>query len=973
MATKELGFKGIERINKGIFCNEGSCEELINLRHDGNTWRSVGSKLVMDDIKGIAKQRSINQSFPEKAVILGVYIHNCSKDLFCIVHQTFSNVESISLYSINSDGIGQIPVSGNSLYNLSDNEEFLSLSSLNNVLIVCTTQKKLYFLYKDDVYIQINMDLNNNGILTAGAYQDLNTDGSLKIHSYDSYNWGDLYDASEMIRTTYNKLLESAKTYGLYSGLSLFRYVIKMYDGTYLYYSNIDFADTNGDNGGTRGSVINNLNFSLLAKYENATVRSYKVGLCINNTGSHIVNITFSDLATIKQLFDLNIIVSIDVYMTRPILQFNIDCKLEDLNDCSDIGISTQLVIGGEDIRALHYRCPINKKAIIDQVTNGIFYKVKSFKSDDINKAINNYSNVLTADIFYKDIEVLTSAETLVTDNGRDEILFSKSYTYNRKQHVYDLLYNVFNGYTFPRSVGYNPTSLGDFNLLCGRLGITDGIMYALIKGRYNNENFVVRVPINNPDDYISYQFDSTGVSYNIHFYLPRLLTYPTLEGFELNIYVSNGTTSKSIYAKETNQISYINNFGFTASLYTDNNINEYFQNKIYVVFQHIISGLNGGVTIVSNANPYIESSLKQEIVIKNISDVNTCNFILKNQIPFKNTLQLSETDNPFIYPAKNSYSFGENTTKILSVQATVGQMTETKFGLYPLYVFTDIGIFAMGVGSGDIAYANITPINNQVIINKQTLNIGSSIMYLADNGLNIISGRDSQLISELVKGNPDSSSIISSIMSDLSTNFGFTDNDFSTQNFLEEIQTAKFAYDNVHNEVLFVCPNYTYVFNLKNNYFHKITDVFNDVYINGNETILSRENLNLLNFYSPSNESTNINNRSIIITKPFNLGTRQYKKVIKFILSMTINTVSGINAKPNVELWLFGTNDMINYIPYKNISITSPKYLQDIFLSRFFKSFNYAIFVIATKQNDCCISGGQFEFDITMGRGGIR
>jgi hypothetical protein len=36
MATQTINFKSIERVNTRLSCNAGACEELINLRYEGN-------------------------------------------------------------------------------------------------------------------------------------------------------------------------------------------------------------------------------------------------------------------------------------------------------------------------------------------------------------------------------------------------------------------------------------------------------------------------------------------------------------------------------------------------------------------------------------------------------------------------------------------------------------------------------------------------------------------------------------------------------------------------------------------------------------------------------------------------------------------------------------------------------------------------------------------------------------------------
>lgn len=969
METTQIAFKGIERVNRGIYCNDKACEEIINLRQEGNVWRIVGDKLLHKDIQGVVKQSSEE----ETATIYDIYIHTASKHKFCIVHQEFQGLETISLYGINSNGMAVILDLDPILYQKQFGEEIVSISSLNNVLIVCTTQQKLYYVWKDEKYINVSINLDNNGVLKANVYQDLNEDNTRKIHTYDSFQWSVVYDSALMIRDTYTNLLKASREFGLYSGLSFFRYAVKMFDGSYLYYSNIDFADTNGDKGDANGSDINNLVFTLIGKHEANNTKSYKIGSCINNLGHHIIDIDFSNLSNIKELLDLNIITSIDVYMTRPILQIDLDCEKTELKSCSDLGMNNiNYTNSGANYTIYYLRNPINKTAVLDQITNGIFYKVKSFGKDAVNKAVNSNVNKLTAEILYKDIETLTSNETLVTDNGRNEVLFKDTYTYNKKQHIYDLVYNIFNGYTYPKGGGSTDPNALSFQRICSAIGVVGGTMYAMVKGRYNNQNFAVKIAITEPLRHLGYKYNFMTLQYRLRFYEPRLFIYPNMEGFELNVFISNGIDSKLIYKKGSDEIAFINNFGYIAKLYEDNNVKDYFNSSIYArAGSDTIAGY-----VIDNGVGYqaiTESNLKMSVLTLNIPTLPIFDETIIRQIYLKNVLQLTETDNPFIYPAKNNYSFGEQLTIILSVQSTVGQITETKFGLYPLYVFTDMGIYTMGVGEGEIAYANIIPINSQTITNKQTINIGNAIMYLADNGLNIIQGRETKLLSELVKGKPDSKNIIATFFDKAKSIFGFKDNDISKEGFLEEVKDAIITYDSSRNEVIFSLEHYSYVYSGNNNYFAKITDTFDSSYTTSNEVVLGREGGHTIWLYGVDRESNDILKRALIVTKPFNLGTRQYKKISRFILSMTIEKVSFRNAPANAEVWVFGTNNMVDYVPYKNMAVAYEKDIQDIHISRFFKSFNYAVLVIATKQSECDISGASFEYDIVRGKTGQR
>jgi hypothetical protein len=91
------------------------------------------------------------------------------------------------------------------------------------------------------------------------------------------------------------------------------------------------------------------------------------------------LHFTNDDINTINTLFDNSIIQSFDVFMTRPILQINIDAKENEYE-----------INFNESNHLRTYRCaaPINKKAIKEQLETGTYYKIKTYDKDEFNKSI---------------------------------------------------------------------------------------------------------------------------------------------------------------------------------------------------------------------------------------------------------------------------------------------------------------------------------------------------------------------------------------------------------------------------------------------------------------------------------------------------------------------------------------------------------------------------------------------------------
>ena len=145
--------------------------------------------------------------------------------------------------------------------------------------------------------------------------------------------------------------------------------------------------------------------------------------------------------------------------------------------------------------------------------------------------------------------------------------------------------------------------------------------------------------------------------------------------------------------------------------------------------------------------------------------------------VPLNNKLRVSAANNPFSFPLANSYAIGSGNNRIIAVNSAAIEMSDAKFGEFPLYVFTEEGIFALQSGSGEILYSSIIPINYDCIINPKTLAVNYNILYITDRGIMAMSSEGVSLISEPV-------------------------NDQHNTPPIEFLRTAYLCYHLAHNEV---------------------------------------------------------------------------------------------------------------------------------------------------------------------------
>jgi hypothetical protein len=117
--------------------------------------------------------------------------------------------------------------------------------------------------------------------------------------------------------------------------------------------------------------------------------------------------------------------------------------------------------------------------------------------------------------------------------------------------------------------------------------------------------------------------------------------------------------------------------------------------------------------------------------------------------------VQATEFQNPFYYPAANSYRVDGF---VLGMATNAIPLGSSQFGQYPIFVFTTKGIWAFNIGNGEILIDSITPLSGTICMNRRTiLGIDGGVIFMSNEGLMIISGKNPMSISELVAGIPES------------------------------------------------------------------------------------------------------------------------------------------------------------------------------------------------------------------------
>lgn len=197
-----------------------------------------------------------------------------------------------------------------------------------------------------------------------------------------------------------------------------------------------------------------------------------------------------------------------------------------------------------------------------------------------------------------------------------------------------------------------------------------------------------------------------------------------------------------------------------------------------------------------------------------------------------QNRVQASALNNPFLFPAENSYRVGNS--EIIGVHTYNNAMSEGQFGEYPVIAFTKSGIWALNIGQGETLVSSVVPLVNEVCNNPASITaIRKGLFFSTVEGLKILQGQVVTDISDMIEGSPENAVKSNSVVKTILTNDGLISK-ISTVDFKTYMQGASLGYDDYFEEIIVSNPafGFSYVFTLENKSWTKRGDVF-DTFLN--------------------------------------------------------------------------------------------------------------------------------------------
>lgn len=282
-----------------------------------------------------------------------------------------------------------------------------------------------------------------------------------------------------------------------------------------------------------------------------------------------------------------------------------------------------------------------------------------------------------------------------------------------------------------------------------------------------------------------------------------------------------------------------------------------------------------------------------------------------------QNSLFVSPVNEPFVFPAEGRFTFQ---SKILGVAVATTTLSQGQFGQFPLYVFTEDGIWAMETGA-DGSFISQKPLTRDVCVNPDSItSLDNAVVFVSAQGVMLLQGSQVTNISPYMNGRhyqiEDSAEILMAAQKDFKGFISIVDDE---THFLAFVKEAKIAYDYAGKRLIFINEgeDYQYIYKLDTQTWHKAVYGIKLKYpINSYpECLIMGEGESLYSGKKVLDFSTALDaavektpTKGVIVTRALNLDEPDVFKTITDI------RVRGQFKKGAVKFILLGSNDGDKY-----------------------------------------------------------
>lgn len=769
MATKRLQLRGISRTPSDRMTDDGGCSESLNVQLDST---EIAPAFVPEDV-------TTELGLPADLQAERIFVHKTAN------YENYIVVQKGKVVAYTPGIEDEEPLS---VLDLEEGEEVSDITSVGNTLIVATTNNLYYALYKSGVYSFLGNRIpfpwltfspqNSSTKIPIFGNIDSSNPEALNSAKISTSNWnaeyenGQLSHSSIYINSFLNVLwsaIEDASNTQLRNGRIIggiiIRYAIELYDGSK--FSSMPILVGNGQKEAfsTKVKIYKTVTVSPQSEIS-VKIKGYTYRFEFPTYG---ININLSDDFPWDDYKD--IISSINIYVSQfPISPLNrqmsyITNEVTEIEDNETYGSN---------------RTTTRTLRLGDQYDTSFIPNILDYSS----------RTYLIGKIFLNDrLESLISYKELI--DGAPLPLERLS------------------GITIENLERLEEDDMKHYNMLASKFSFFNNKLLLVQASQ------VIDYDYNQLNAYDIVNHDSSGQETTVTYDVTYLL-----RGYSKNVVVKK-------------EFKYYYSDFYTERVYAFQIFPDSRAYKMLVKATITTSGTEGTTEIKYGEfdmlpHPYLDCAyyyggIENELVDLCLLD-SVENYPAYQIDDSDNKLIISEQDNPFIFPLNSRYTFQ---AKIVGVAIATTALSQGQFGQFPLYVFTEDGIWAMETAA-DGSFISQKPLSREVCINPDSIcSIDNAVVFVTSKAVMMIQGSQVVNISPYMNGRhymPNASAL--SII-EKQEGFGDLIAPISDSDpFMKFMRDAKVAYDYTGQRLIFISESnkgFQYVYKIDTQTWHKV------------------------------------------------------------------------------------------------------------------------------------------------------
>ena len=275
------------------------------------------------------------------------------------------------------------------------------------------------------------------------------------------------------------------------------------------------------------------------------------------------------------------------------------------------------------------------------------------------------------------------------------------------------------------------------------------------------------------------------------------------------------------------------------------------------------------------------------------------------------NVLVVSKPNNPFVFPATDAVTFTAG--EILNLAVATKPLSEGQFGQFPLYVFTDEGVYALSVDA-EGGFKTSHPVTRDILLGRDALvGIEQGVFFAAARGLLLLQGSVVTNVSSQMDGQSDP--LDGELLRQVEERFLGTpvENPPALRTFLSG---CLLAYDYANSRIIVLNPEYKsqYVYKFDTQSWHRLqvgngkpVRVLNS-FPEAQITMREGSRQSVLDFSVLAENADSVAMKGVVYTRDLDLDLADIYKAISRL------KVRGRYADGHVKWQLQGSNDGMNY-----------------------------------------------------------